>query len=138
MLLLQKTILEMIARGDSLKSTMEQLCLQIEARIPETICSIVTVDAAGLLHTIAAPGLSGEFVALIDGVPAGPMAGSCGSAVFHNQPVSVIDIAIDHRWEFARPEALQAGLAACWSNPIADSNGRVLGAFALYFRPAWT
>src|SRR3546814_10364319 len=87
MLLLQKTILEMIARGDPLKLTMEQLCLQIEARIPEALCSIVATDVAGLLQTIAAPGLSDEFKALIDGVPAGPMAGLCGSAVFHNQPV---------------------------------------------------
>src|SRR3546814_4918449 len=75
MLLLQKTILEMIARGDPLKLTMEQLCLQIEARIPEALCSIVATDVAGLLQTIAAPGLSDEFKALIDGVPAGPMAG---------------------------------------------------------------
>lgn len=133
MLLLQKTILEMIARGDSLKSTMEQLCLQIEARIPETICSIVAVDAAGLLQTIAAPGLSDEFIALIDGVPAGPTAGSCGSAVFHNQPVSVTDIAADPRLEIVRPEALHAGIAACRSNPIVGSSGRVLGAFTQYF-----
>lgn len=136
MLLLQKTILEMIARGDPLKLTMEQLCLQIEARITEALCSIVATDVAGLLQTIAAPGLSDEFKALIDGVPAGPMAGLCGSAVFHNQPVSVTDIATDPRWEIVRPEALHAGLAACWSNPIVGSSGMVLGAFALYFREA--
>src|SRR3546814_10930457 len=64
------------------------------------------------------------------------MAGLCGSAVFHNQPVSVTDIATDPRWEIVRPEALHAGLAACWSNPIVGSSGMVLGAFALYFPEA--
>jgi diguanylate cyclase (GGDEF)-like protein len=138
MLLLQKTILEMIARGDSLKSAMEQLCLQIEAHLPETICSIIAVDAAGLLHTVAAPSLPSEFVSRVEGIPAGPMAGSCGSAIFHNQPVCVTDIAADPRWEIVRPEALGAGLAACWSNPITGSGGRALGAFALYFRETRT
>src|SRR3546814_20580113 len=93
MMLLQKTILEMIARGDPLKLTMEQLCLQIEARIPEALCSIVATDVAGLLQTIAAPGLSDDFKALIDGVPAWPMAGVCGSAVFHNKHVSLTHLA---------------------------------------------
>ncbi|GAY20095.1 sensor domain-containing phosphodiesterase [Sphingobium fuliginis] len=136
MLLLQKTILEMIARGDALKSTLQQLCLQLEARFSETICSIVTVDAAGLLHTVAAPSLPSEYVSRIEGIPAGPMAGSCGSAIFHGQSVSVCDIAADPRWAIVRPDALRAGLAACWSYPITDSSGRILGAFALYFREA--
>lgn len=134
MLLLQKTILEMIARGDSLESTMEQLCLQIESRFPETMCSIIAVNAAGLLHIVAAPSLPSEFVSRVEGIPAGPKEGSCGSAIFHHQPVCVTDLATDPRWEIARSEALGAGLAACWSSPITGGNGRVLAAIALYFR----
>jgi diguanylate cyclase (GGDEF)-like protein len=134
MLLLQKTILEMIARGDSLRSTMEQLCLQIEERLPGVICSIIAVDAVGLLHIVAAPNLLPEYASRVEGIPAGPMAGSCGSAIFHNQPVCVTDVAADPRWEIVQPEAQGAGLAACWSNPISGSGGRILGALALYFR----
>jgi diguanylate cyclase (GGDEF)-like protein len=134
MLLLQKTILEMVARGHSLESTMEQLCLRIEAHLPETRCSITAVDAAGLLHSVAAPSLPSEFLSRVEGIPAGPMAGSCGSAIFYNQPVCVTDIATDRRWEIVRAEALGAGVAACWSNPISGSSGRALGAFALYFQ----
>lgn len=134
MLLLQKMILETIARGDSLQSTMEQLCLQIEDRLPEVTCSVIAVDAAGLLHTVAAPSLPSEFVSRVEGIPAGPMTGSCGSAIFHKQPVCVTDIAADPRWEIVRPEALGAGVAACWSSPVIGSGGRILGAFALYFR----
>lgn len=134
MLLLQKTILEMIARGDSLESTMEQLCLQIEERLDGVCCSVVAADAAGLLRPVAGPGIPAELSTRISGLPVGPATGACGSAIFHKHPVCVKDIARDPRWTGFREEALRAGFAACWSSPIIAGCGKALGAFALYFR----
>jgi diguanylate cyclase (GGDEF)-like protein/PAS domain S-box-containing protein len=48
--------------------------------------------------------------------------------------VVVADIANDPRWEAFREVALRHGLQACWSVPIKGSTGRVLGAFAAYYR----
>jgi GAF domain-containing protein len=44
------------------------------------------------------------------------------------------DIATDPLWDDYREMALKHGLRACWSTPVFDSNRRVLGTFAMYFR----
>ena len=46
----------------------------------------------------------------------------------------VADIATDPLWDDYRDLAAAAGLAACWSVPILDSDGAVLGTFAIYHR----
>ncbi len=45
----------------------------------------------------------------------------------------VEDIAIDPLWADYKHLALPHGLRACWSTPIVDANGRVLGTFAMYY-----
>ena len=82
---------------------------------------------------MAAPSLPREFTQAVDGEPIGPCAGSCGTAAYRGEPVVVEDIATDPLWEKYRAGALQHGLRACWSTPIFDSRGLVLGTFALYF-----
>lgn len=133
MITLQKAILEMIARGESLHATMAALCVAIEKRLPGILCSVIAVDHGGLLHPVAGPSIPADLCALVDGLPIGPLAGSCGSSVYFNRPVAVTDIASDPRWDIARGIAVGDDIAACWSSPIADGTGRVLGAFAFYF-----
>lgn len=134
MLALQNTILEMIASGEPLHATMDRLCREIEQRLPGVACSVLAVDLGGLLHPVAGPRIPVELCAMIEGLPIGPMVGSCGTAAYFNAPVAVTDIASDPKWEPFRTAALRAGLAACWSSPIGGANGRVLGAFAFYYR----
>ena len=45
----------------------------------------------------------------------------------------VEDIATDPLWDDYRAYALPLGLRACWSQPIIDETGTVLGTFALYY-----
>lgn len=134
MLQLQNIILEMVARGDALKATIERLCEAIDAKAAGACCSVVTVDRDGLVHPVAGPGLPGELGAMIDGKVIGPNVGSCGSALYLKMPVAVTDIAHDPRWEDYRLPALAAGFVACWSSPILGADGRALGAFAFYYR----
>jgi GAF domain-containing protein len=47
--------------------------------------------------------------------------------------VIVRDIATDPLWADYRQAAEPFGLAACWSTPIFDSEGSVLGTFAMYY-----
>jgi diguanylate cyclase (GGDEF)-like protein len=131
---LQNIVLEMIAKGEPLSATIDRLCLEVEAIVPEVICSVLTVDRDGRLHPLSSPSLPTGYSALFDGLRIGPSAGSCGTAAFRGEPVSVTDIAADPLWDDYRHLALPLGLAACWSSPIVNGEGRVIATFAFYYR----
>lgn len=134
MLHLQKTILELIAKGDNLEATMNRLCLEIEVLLPDVLCTILQVQRNGLLHALAAPSFPGAFSAALDGVMIGPNVGSCGSSAYLGVPVIVSDIETDPRWSEFKHLPLSLGLKACWSTPIRDALGDVMGTFAFYFK----
>ncbi|MDT8758436.1 EAL domain-containing protein [Sphingomonas psychrotolerans] len=134
MLELQNTILEMVARGEALSAVTEKLCRKVEALAPGAFCSVLEVDAAGLLHPVAGPSLPDHYSAALDGTMIGPMVGSCGSAAYLCEPVAVTDIAVDPRWIGFAELALPLGLRACWSSPIVNARRAVIGTFAFYYR----
>lgn len=131
----QIAILELIARGAPLTTTLDEIVRMIESLAPGMLGSILLVDAARrLVRHGAGPSLPAEYMQAIDGVPIGPRAGSCGTAAYRGEPVWVEDIATDPLWEFYRDAALQYGLRACWSTPVFDVNRNVIGTFAMYYR----
>ena len=98
------------------------------------LASIVLLDEDGIhLRHGAASRLPAAYCRAIDGIPIGPRAGSCGTAMHRRQPVIVEDVASDPLWADYRKLAAQHGLRACWSAPILGQEKRVLGSFALYF-----
>ncbi|HEV7437102.1 MAG TPA: EAL domain-containing protein [Pseudorhizobium sp.] len=129
---LQNTILEMIAKGEPLAITVEQLCINVESAVPGITASVLTFDGSHL-HPLAAPSLPSDYSAALDRLEAGPLAGSCGTAAYRREPVIVTDIATDPLWENFKALALPLGLKACWSTPIRNANG-VVGTFAFYYR----
>ncbi|MGE5217375.1 MAG: GAF domain-containing protein [Chloroflexota bacterium] len=131
----QMRVLEMIARGAPLHSTLDALLRVIEAQSDEMLCSILLLDADGrhLKHG-AAPRLPVSYIQAIDGETVGEGAGSCGTAVHRRESVIVEDIASDPLWQNWRAAALSHSLRACWSTPIFDAQQNVLGTFAIYFR----
>lgn len=134
MLELQNTILEMIATGDTLASTASRMCVEAEKLAPGVICSVLTVDKAGLLHPLAGPNLPISYSASLDGLAIGPDTGSCGTAAYSREEVTVTDIESDPRWAAFRHLALPLGLRACWSRPILNAAGDAIGTFAFYYR----
>ncbi|PIX64001.1 MAG: diguanylate cyclase, partial [Sphingomonadales bacterium CG_4_10_14_3_um_filter_58_15] len=88
----------MIATGVALDVTAERLCYEIEALLPGVACSVLRVERSGLLYPLAAPSLPGEFSKLVKGTMIGPSVGSCGSAAYLREPVTVTDIETDPRW----------------------------------------
>jgi len=133
---LQRIVLESLANGLSLVETGDLLCRTVERIAPEVLCSILLVDAAGTLQSLAAPSLPQSYSDSIKGVPIAPDAGSCGTAAFTGTEVCAVDIETDPRWTKHKIPALRAGLRACWSSPIKMRDGSVVGAFALYYREA--
>lgn len=134
MLRIQNEILRMIADGEPLDETADRICRCLEAVLPGTLCSILTVDRAGLMHPLAAPGLPEHYSAALDGMMIGPDVGSCGTAAYIRKAVAVENIAKDHR--FAPFIHLLDGLElkACWSFPVIGASGAVVAVLAVYSR----
>ena len=129
----QNAILEGIARNLPLPDTLQALVAFVEECVGEVRGSILVLDADGThLRHGAAPRLPDDYNRAVDGVVIGEGVGSCGTAAFRGTPVFVDDIATDPLWAPYRDLAESAGLAACWSTPILDADGTVLGTFAVY------
>lgn len=128
-------VLQSIARGETLSTSLDLLARLVERVMPETLCSIIKLNEDGeTITTLAGPSLPEDYNRALNGLSIGPEAGSCGTAMYRDMQVITEDIESDPRWEPYRPLARQAGLRACWSTPIHDSTSRVLGSFALYYR----
>lgn len=123
-------------RGDSLEHVLERHLLAVEEMEEgEIITSILLLSEDGRTLTHGAgPSLPRDYRHAIDGSEIGPRAGSCGAAAYFNRPVYVTDIASDVLWADYRHFALPYGLKSCWSTPIRDSDGAVIGTFAIYHR----
>ncbi|MFY3385872.1 sensor domain-containing protein [Paracidovorax sp. MALMAid1276] len=131
---LQKRVLEGMVNELPLPNLMALVCREVERIAPEVTASILVVDDTGLLHPLAAPGLPPAVCAGLDGMAVGPSAGSCGTAAFTGEPVEVTDITTDPRWADYKDLFAPTGLRACWSSPIFDHRGKVVGTFAFYFK----
>jgi PAS domain S-box-containing protein len=131
----ESRILEMIARDAPLEEILEKLVLVVEAQFTGLLCSVLLLDEDGQhMRHGAAPSLPESYNKAIDGVRIGPVAGSCGTAMYRREPVVVTDILQDPLWEQYRGAAEPHGLRACWSTPILSHSGKALGSFAMYYR----
>jgi GAF domain-containing protein len=120
------------AKGEPLESVLERYLLVVESTAePDTSTSILLLDGTTLHHG-AGPKLPREYLDAIDGSQIGPVAGSCGTAAYFGKPIYVSDICNDPLWENYRHLALKHDLRACWSTPIRNPEGTLLGTFAVY------
>ena len=108
-----------------------ELIVKIAEQIfSDSLCSILLLDEQGKhLHTGAAPSLPEFYNQAIDGTAIGDGVGSCGTAAYKGQRIIIEDV---FQHPYCRNFVLlakQAGLAACWSEPIFSSTQRVLGVF---------
>ncbi|MFT3733185.1 MAG: GGDEF domain-containing protein [Hyphomicrobium sp.] len=131
---LQQELLVGIALGDSLANVLATFCLGVEEIAPDVVCSITGVDDDERLTFIAGPSLPEVYAKEVNGIRIGADVGSCGTAIFLRRAIEVRDINTDPLWAPYKSLALPFGLKACWSYPIQSLDGRMLGAFALYFR----
>jgi diguanylate cyclase (GGDEF)-like protein len=85
-----------------------------------------------LMHG-GAPSLPKAYCDAVHGLQYGPDVGSCGTSTYTGKRVLVEDIATDPKWAQIKDAALPHGLRCCWSEPIKNSSGEVLGAFGMYY-----
>jgi diguanylate cyclase (GGDEF)-like protein/PAS domain S-box-containing protein len=125
-------ILEMIASGRPAPLIYDEIALMYEARHPGMRCSMLELEDGKLMHG-GAPSLPKAYCDAVHGLQNGPNVGSCGTSTYTGKRVLVEDIATDPKWAKIRDAALEHGLRSCWSEPIKDSSGKVLGAFGMYY-----
>jgi PAS domain S-box-containing protein len=131
----ETALLEMVARGAPLPDTLDRLTRLIEAQSDNVLCTVMLLSPDGAtVQSSAGPSMPPAYLAALDGLPIGPAAGSCGTAMYRKETVVVSDILRDPLWAPYRDVAARYGLRACWSAPILLDQDTVLGSFAMYYR----
>ncbi len=123
-------VLGRIAAGSPAALVLDAIATGLERLVPESRVS-VTVLEGGQLRLASAPSLPTPLRTAIDGADPVESSGSCGAAAALGRAVVVADLARDARTSGIRDHALAAGLRACWSVPVRDAKGDVLGAIGL-------
>lgn len=125
-----------VAAGTPLRDALAELILALEGEAQVEMLGSVLLVQGGKLIEGAAPSLPEAYNAAVNGIEIGPAVGSCGTAAHYGEAVFVDDVKTDPLWVDFRAIALEHGLRACWSMPIKDARGKVLGTFANYYREA--
>lgn len=125
-------ILKMIAKGELAENIYNEIALMYEEKYPGMRCSLLELDNNILLHG-GAPSLPQAYCDAVNGLVNGPNVGSCGTSTYTGKRVIVEDIATDSKWKDIKQFALPHGMRSCWSEPIKNSQGKVLGALGMYY-----
>ncbi|MBU2876993.1 EAL domain-containing protein [Aliiglaciecola lipolytica] len=126
-------VLELISRGKPLREILHAIVQVVEQENPNMLCSVLLLDESQKHLVIGtANGLPQFYNDAINGIEIGIGVGSCGTAAFTNKRVVVDDINCHPYWAAYKELAKEAGLGACWSEPIRSTTGTVLGTFAIY------
>lgn len=128
----QRDILELIVTSSDFQHALEALCYATEGIVANALSSIMIFNESKNELTVrAAPSLSEEVTQQLSGLIPNQNAGSCGTAVFTNEPQFVIDISTDERWKEHRELVGDLNIHAYWSMPIVNKENETVGSFAL-------
>lgn len=131
---IQQQILGQLAVGVSHQLVLDELCVAAEAMFPNAVASIMLFnDDHESLYVRSAPNVPPEAISALSGLTPGKKGGSCGTAVYKNEPQFVCDTLKDERWSDLSFQdfATQFGIFACWSMPIRNEQTLPVGSFAL-------
>lgn len=135
----ERGVLKLIARSLPLPDLLAEICCRAERLLGAgSACSILLLGADGRhLHVGSAPSLPEYYHREFDGSPVGPGSSPSGTAMYENRVVIVEDFVAEPGWgEYARI-ALASGVRACWTMPLDNDAGGVLGALAVYQQVPW-
>jgi diguanylate cyclase (GGDEF)-like protein len=126
---------DMIGSGEPLRDVLTEVCRIIERYDASVIPSVLLRDpVSNTLHSGIGPSLPQKYLDSVNGAPIGPNVGTCGPAAWFGELAISGDLMQDPKWAPIRGMAEMAGVAHCWSMPIKDTAGEVLGTLALYGR----
>lgn len=129
---LQQAICGLVASDTPFLQVIEATCRMAEQLLPGAVATFMQLDAdTGLMNVLAAPSVPAEGWERLRHLRPGPASGSCGNAVYRNEPAFVLNTFDDPRWEDLRSLAVDFNLCSCWSVPVQDEQGQAIGSFAL-------
>jgi GAF domain-containing protein len=133
--LLQADVEEMLNSDKELKEILVDIVTWIEYKSENDILTSILLynNKTNQLFEGAAPSLPDHYNTAVNGITAGPVAGSCGTAAYFKKQIIVDDIATDPLWKDFKSYALSEDLRSCWSTPIFNANDELLGTFAVYY-----
>ena len=120
--------------GISFQEVLNKLTHRIEQIMPQSFCSMLQKNEDDTLQNFAGGAMPKDYLAAINGLPIGPAAGSCGTAMYTGQNTIVTDIDTDPLWQNYLSFIQPFGFKACWSVPIKKTDGKVIGSVATYFK----
>ena len=127
-------VLEAIALGKPLADVFSLLIEVAETADPGAKATAMILNRhTGLLHGIGRNRMPERYNRNTDtGIPIGYGVGSCGTAAFLKQRMVISDAMTHEYWDGHRDVVEMGNFRACWSEPILDADGEVLGTFAVY------
>lgn len=125
----------LLAMGAPILEILEVIALKMEVLGDGVRCAIFLVDETGTRMRVGAgPSLPDELLDAVDGIGICDDGGACGRAISRAEVVVVEDVETDPLCKDLASQLLKHGIRACWSHPILESRGRVLGTFAVFHR----
>ena len=120
-------------RGASLEEVLNRHLTTVEQMGGDDVftCILLVGPDGKRLTYGAAPTVPASYCRAAESVEIGLSAGSCGAAAYLGRPVYSIDIGTDPLWANCRDLVLQHGFRSCWSTPIRNSSGSIIGTFAI-------
>ncbi len=126
---------KIISGGASIKEALNAIALGAEEEC-RMCCAVMLLDhKTGHLTTAAAPELPDFYNAGIDALKIVAEGELTGASVFGGHRLIVEDIQSSPAWDRMHSTAARAGLQSCWSEPIRDSAGELLGVLVFYNPP---
>jgi PAS domain S-box-containing protein len=131
----QARLLALLGSAAPLPALLDALATYVETWAEDMLCAVMLVDPSGrMLLPGSGPSLPESYVRAIGAVPIGETQGSCGTAAARREMVIVDDVERSDLWAAYAPVAIAHELRACWSVPMLDDQGALLGTLALYYR----
>lgn len=132
-LVTQKEAFRTAANGAPLAMSLDVLAKAVrEYTDGDARCAFYIVDATGTtLHHVT--GMPAKYARCVDGFKVSRDSLACGLAVYSGQPVITPDVTKEPLWQRWLWLAEEYGYRACWSFPVREPNGRVVGTLAMYF-----
>lgn len=130
-----QSIYELINQRAPLDVVLSAISSVMENELPEALVSVMLhVPETNTLNMVAGSSFSETYRKAMQGIGIGPNRGACGTAAHYRELTVCDDLANDRRWRGFHDVCAREGLAACWSTPLIDTSGNVLGTFATYYR----
>jgi diguanylate cyclase (GGDEF)-like protein len=130
---LQNHILELIASSSKLSTILTAVTHAVENELPDVMCSILLVDKTGK-HLVlgAAPNLPDYYKEAVEGLVISQGHSSSGTAAYTKKRLIIDDVTTHPYWACYQELIKKVRLVACWSEPIIDNQGNLLGVLSIY------